>query len=603
MNNSKHFRIGVVGVQGQSPCLSLSFLEPFQPWFSVQFEVREEDNYDGLDGVIFAYDNLSDRVRSLSSHGHADLHIFASMPADRKQVACLSPARVRISQSPASPSVLRGREFLIRVAADLVGIEPGPDEMVVASADGRPLWVVSRSPGRSCHRVGIPFPILSPNEHFFDYFNEERFIRVLPLIQFLRDVTTDDDWSAPLRAAMMFDDPNLHWLRYGCIDYEALVASGKKFNYHTTIATVPIDGWFVHNQTAKVFRDNDTCLSLLVHGNSHIRDELAAVSREDLCVSYLSQALRRVKSIERRSGVQVSRVMAAPHGACNEDMMRAMVRLGFEAACISTGSLRKYNYNKPWVRNLGFMMSEMIAGLPVIPRFRLSSECRARILIAAYLRQPIIPVGHHLDLIEGLELLQDTAEFINSFGDVQWMDMQSMARSNFLSRRDGQRLYLRVYSRCVNVNIPKGVHEVHVSKAWHSDEVAEQIQIWSEGCLLSCQQAVDSASAAVAQKSNICIIIKHSKPIDPDFVPPISFRPWPILRRQLAECRDRLYPLQRIFRKNRQGRDKEKGGRKVQETRIRQTFWVDRLKASHEKVLIKGHNQKISTLVYKPRVD
>ena len=215
MSNSKLFRIGVVGKQEPSSCLSLSFLEPFQHWFSVQFEVREYGYYDGLDGVIFVYDNPSFQIKPLSSQGHNGIHIFVSMPAYREQEASLSPVRVLISQSPASPSVLRGREFMIKAAAVMVGIEPAPDEMVVASADGRPLWVASRSSGYYCHRVGIPFPILSPNEDIFDYFNEERFIRVLPLIQFLRDVTSDEEWSTPLRAAMMFDDPNLHWLRYG----------------------------------------------------------------------------------------------------------------------------------------------------------------------------------------------------------------------------------------------------------------------------------------------------------------------------------------------------------------------------------------------------
>ena len=556
MNNSKHFHIGVVGNKGQSSYSSLSFLAPFQHWFPVQFEERAEGYLDGLDGVIFANSNPSNQVRPLSSHAYNDLHIFTSISAERKQEACSPSVRLLISQSNASPSVLRGREFMIRAAADMVGIEPAPNEMTVASADGQPLWVVSRSPGRSCHRVGIPFPILSPKEDIFDYFNEERFIRVLPLIQFLRDVTSFDDWSAPLRAAIMFDDPNLHWLSYGCMDYKALVASSNKFNYHTAIATVPLDGWFVHNPTAKIFRDNKTTLSLLVHGNNHIREELACISREDICASYLSQALRRVKNIERKSGVKVPRVMAAPHGACNMVMLKAMGLLGFEAACISSGSLRYYNDNKPWVRNIGFMMSDMIAGLPVIPRFGLSSECCARILIAAYLHQPIIPMGHHLDLIQGLELLQNTADFINSLGNVQWMDMQSIARSNFLSMRDGQRLYIRPYSRCVNVKIPQGVHEVQVSRTWHSIEVADQIQIWCDGFLLNSQQADDLTAAVVAPHSSICIIIKHSQSIHHDTVPPFSLQPWPILRRQLAECRDRLTPLQRICRKNLQGKDR-----------------------------------------------
>ena len=50
-------------------------------------------------------------------------------------------------------------------------------------------------------------------------------------------------------------------------------------------------------------------------------------------------------------------------------------------------------------------MTEMVAGLPVISRFRISRECQNAILLAAYLDQPIIPVGHHQDVAGGLDLL------------------------------------------------------------------------------------------------------------------------------------------------------------------------------------------------------
>src|SRR3712207_7699471 len=49
-------------------------------------------------------------------------------------------------------------------------------------------------------------------------------------------------WTpAPLRAAIMFDDPNLHWKSYGYIIYPELVEHAKEHNYHAVFATVPLD--------------------------------------------------------------------------------------------------------------------------------------------------------------------------------------------------------------------------------------------------------------------------------------------------------------------------------------------------------------------------
>ena len=54
----------------------------------------------------------------------------------------------------------------------------------------------------------------------------------------------------------MLDDPNLHWPTYGFLDYAALVGSAKKHNYHVAIATIPLDGWFVHSAVGQLFREN-----------------------------------------------------------------------------------------------------------------------------------------------------------------------------------------------------------------------------------------------------------------------------------------------------------------------------------------------------------
>ena len=47
----------------------------------------------------------------------------------------------------------------------------------------------------------------------------------------------------------------------------------------------------------------------------------------------IAQALRRIAALERRYGVTVERVMVPPYEACSQAALRAMFRLGIEAAC------------------------------------------------------------------------------------------------------------------------------------------------------------------------------------------------------------------------------------------------------------------------------
>ena len=74
------------------------------------------------------------------------------------------------------------------------------------------------------------------------------------------------------------------------------------------------------------FGENRHVLSLLVHGNDHVREELNRPRSDPEALALLAQALQRVAALETRAGVGVSRVMVAPHGLCTEQMMRAMLR-------------------------------------------------------------------------------------------------------------------------------------------------------------------------------------------------------------------------------------------------------------------------------------
>ena len=151
----------------------------------------------------------------------------------------------------------------------------------------------------------------------------------------------------------MFDDPNLHWPTYGFIDFAQIAAHAQMHNYHVSFATIPLDTWFVHMPTAALFKQHSDRLSLLIHGNDHITEELARDYSEKERSRILLQALGRIGELEHRSGVVVSRVMVAPHGACSEKVLEEMAQLGFESACISSGSLRHYNGQATWLRTIG----------------------------------------------------------------------------------------------------------------------------------------------------------------------------------------------------------------------------------------------------------
>ena len=154
-------------------------------------------------------------------------------------------------------------------------------------------------------------------------------------------------------------------------------------------------GYLVHSpRNRRIFREHPERLSLSVHGNNHTKRELGRAYSEDReGRSYCRQAIQRIERFERRTGLAVSRVMVPPYGACSEEMLAALPRYGFEAACISHGSLRFHNKTRAWTKNLGFLPSEMIEGCPVLPRWGLTGPTTNSILLAAFLKQAIILQG------------------------------------------------------------------------------------------------------------------------------------------------------------------------------------------------------------------
>jgi hypothetical protein len=378
---------------------------------------------------------------------------------------------IHFVDDPQVPFPFRGRSLRSKVAPEVKTLQLSADEKALANTAKGPVWAVSRQGDRTHFRSGFALPELSVDGSLIEVLSGDRFLEMLPLIHWLREICAGTAYhEPPLRACFIFDDPNLHWPRYGFVDYRQIAVRAATLNYHVAFATIPLDSWFTHQPTARIFRESEHRLSLLVHGNNHLKRELALDYAPPAREALLLQAMRRSDRTERNAGFPVCRVMVPPHGACSEEMLKALPRCGFEAACISHGSLRSVNQTKRWTRSLGYLPSELIEGCPVLPRWGLSGTTNI-ILLAAFLGQPMILRGHHQDLKNGIEVLDRLAGFINGLGPVTWSNVTALSRMNYQWRLEGNTLWVKPLGRKALVQLPAGVESLIVESpsndAWN----------------------------------------------------------------------------------------------------------------------------------------
>ena len=381
----------------------------------------------------------------------------------------------------------------------------------------------------------------------YERFNRRFWLRLLPFLHFLKQLTRDVNWTPPpLRACLMFDDPNLHSKSYGFIDFAELARHAREFNYHASFAMVPFDAWFVHSGAARLLQHNRAHLSLLMHGNNHAKAEFGSALNADTYTRSLGQAIRRIDRFEQRAGLSVARIMAPPYGAFREIVADVMTNLGYEAACVSRASLTSWNKEKHWPAAFGHSVAEFIgAGAPIIPRHVMAQGQEGSYRLAAFLNQPIIPHGHHQDCAGGLDLLTHVANEINSLGEVIWSDMTSISRSNYLTRRVADTLFVRMLSRRIAIPVDDSVHEIVVERPWMALDADPEPLICRQGDrhFFAGRSRRESLVSILEGQSTVELISPSSHAMDPRTVGSPGFRIGTVARRVLSEASDRIAPL------------------------------------------------------------
>lgn len=498
----------------------------------INFILSKQDGIKA-DGIIISYrkgnKDISSIIPSLSIPRPAN-------PVNKFQHI---ETEVEFADDPDVPFPFRGRRVNTKIAQVKPNLSVYTNEKILATSKLGPIWVVSEIGGIKHFRSVLPLPKISPEQNFSDVFNGECFLEMLVLLHFIREISAKTAYqNPPLRAGFIIDDPNLHWLRYGFVDYPVIVAHAQKENYHVSFATIPLDTWFTHQKTADLFRMNARRVSLLIHGNNHQKAELAQNYSEAMRKSLLSQAIRRIQQLEQKANLRVSRVMVPPHGACSDEMLAELPKCGFESACISAGSLRAHNPNKLWTKKLGFFPVETIQGCPVLPRWGLTRNVKNTLLIAAYLGQPMILRGHHQDFKDGVEVFDEYARFINSLGNVFWSNMADLSQLNYQWRITGTTCLIKPLGRKINFKLPDEATEIIIESSNVIDECRWQA-VSTDGCVhkIMPNERLFLSKEMGAEIHLARNAVLQSPKATADFKPTCVTL---ILRRLLTEARDRL---------------------------------------------------------------
>ena len=306
---------------------------------------------------------------------------------------------------------------------------------------------------------------------------------------------------------------------------------------------IPLDAWFTSGKVASLFRTEEARLSLLVHGNDHVRDELARAGTVAEATAVAAQALRRIESFERRTGVRVSRVMAPPHSACSILGARGMLRAGFAALCTNPAprapgadvSLAEWH------------LADFVAGgLPNVSRYHLG-EPRDDLTFRAFLGQPLVLYLHHEDLGAGLDVLAEAARDVGMRGRVRWMPVGELAARQLATSVDSDTASVRLFARRARLQVPEGVTRLVVEVPGHDEWRSETLELSLNGGRRPREVAFQDARAEseIPAAGELSIALRHADALPGGALSNRRSRPWPLLRRLITEGRDRLAPALR----------------------------------------------------------
>jgi hypothetical protein len=507
--------------------------------YPVDFLPEGETGFDHLDAAVFFCDQ--EAVANQAFERGVSSLVFRRSP---NLIRLSATASVGFSGHTTLHPAFRNAQIPLGGLTDVAELTAVQGDSTLASHDSLKLWVRRSNGNAELHTVATELPSLPSDRLLWEFLRPEGWLAPLPLLHFVRRITAGIDWSpAPQHACFMFDDPNLHSIKYGYLDYARLADHARGYNYHAAIATIPLDAWYAGRKAVDVFRRHGKYLSLLMHGNDHVKNELGCDSNESDVLRMLAQALRRVTQFERRTRLRVERVMAPPHGGCSDSVLAQAARLSIEAVCTSAEPLASAQKRISLPLAFGLLPAWFGPGcFPVIRRWDMVYGL-IPLRLAAFFGQPIVAYGHHQDCAEGFGALAQIATALNSWGKTIWTSLETTLSGNCRIMRDNELMHVQVWSRNVTVPVPERVSHVIVHATVGG--APDQGTIWVASSDGQAQECTPGVPFRVAGPGGLRLRINSGDLIDPATVGRPGYRLWPAVRRALSMGRDRLMPVVR----------------------------------------------------------
>ena len=123
-------------------------------------------------------------------------------------------------------------------------LQPRDGDDLICTMDAQPYWLTRRFGEAMVSIVASGPPEVAEKQTVYQLFNRRCWLQMLPFFHFLKRLTRDENWEAPpIRACLMFDDPNLHWPTYGFINLPEIAQRHARDLNLPRLVCDGADGW------------------------------------------------------------------------------------------------------------------------------------------------------------------------------------------------------------------------------------------------------------------------------------------------------------------------------------------------------------------------
>lgn len=271
------------------------------------------------------------------------------------------------------------------------------------------------------------------------------FLRLAPLLMFLRLIGGDRVWhNETPRACFILDDPLLT-PHYGFLDFDTLLSLMREESFSTSIAFIPWNHHRSDRRVADLFRRFSAHLSLSIHGCDHTGAEFASTDGAFLR-GQASLALSWMKKHRELTGVDFDDVMVFPQGHFSTVAMKELQSCGYFAAVNSTAIPVDGEEGCLRVRDLLDVAVTRFSGFPLFVRHY--PDDVVGLAVDLFLGKPALLVEHHNYFKHGYGALAATVRMLRRMEPgLVWTNLATIcSRASWTRKLEGGELLMRFYT-------------------------------------------------------------------------------------------------------------------------------------------------------------